>query len=120
MRPWKEDESPFALLAGAWRDSGHSGPLAIEPTTRYFLVERTVAAAPTQPSIVPGDDLVRACRMVKSIRGGAALREALTRAPSLVAMRDLIAAAAQSAGRDEERGVRAAVAARELVYPAAS
>ena len=66
VRPWKEDESPFALLAGAWRDSGHTGPLAIEPTTRYFIVERTAAAAATRPTIVPGDELVRACRMVKS------------------------------------------------------
>src|SRR6516164_9063611 len=67
VRPWKEDESPFALLAGAWRDHGHGRPLAIEPTTRYFIVERVVAAAtPAKPSVVPGDDLVRACRMVKS------------------------------------------------------
>jgi Xaa-Pro dipeptidase len=66
VRPWKEDESPFELLAGAWRDYGHGGPLAIEPTTRYFIIERTVAAAPAKPSIVPADDLVRACRMVKS------------------------------------------------------
>lgn len=66
VRPWKEDESPFELLAAAWRDFGHGGPLAIEPTTRYFIVERVVAAAPAKPSIVPGDELVRACRMVKS------------------------------------------------------
>src|SRR6516162_4666595 len=67
VRPWKEDESPFALLASAWRDHGHGKPLAIEPTTRYFIVERLVAAAtPAKPSVVPGDELVRACRMVKS------------------------------------------------------
>jgi Xaa-Pro aminopeptidase len=66
VRPWKEDESPFALLAGAWRDYGHAGPLAIEPTTRYFIVERVAAASATKPAIVPGDELVRACRMVKS------------------------------------------------------
>jgi Xaa-Pro dipeptidase len=66
VRPWKEDESPFELLAGAWRDYGRGGPLAIEPTTRYFIIERTVAAAPAKPSIVPADELVRACRMVKS------------------------------------------------------
>jgi len=66
VRPWKEDESPFELLGGAWRDFGHGGPLAIEPTTRYFIVERVVAAAPAKPSIVAGDELVRACRMVKS------------------------------------------------------
>jgi Xaa-Pro dipeptidase len=66
VRPWKEDESPFALLAAAWRDHGHGGPLAIEPTTRYFIVEHVTGAAATKPTIIPGDELVRACRMVKS------------------------------------------------------
>ena len=66
VRVWKEGESPFALLAGAWRDYAHAGPLAIEPTTRYFLVERMAAAAASKPTIVPGDELVRACRMMKS------------------------------------------------------
>jgi len=66
VRPWKEDESPFALLAGAWRDYGHEGSLAIEPTTRYFIVERLAAAAPSKPNIVSGEELTRACRMVKS------------------------------------------------------
>ena len=67
VRPWKEDESPFALLAGAWRDHGRGGPLAIEPTTRYFILEQVAGAAgASKPSVIPGDDLVRACRMVKS------------------------------------------------------
>jgi Xaa-Pro dipeptidase len=66
VRPWKEDESPFALLAGAWHDHGHGGPLAIEPTTRYFIVERVAGAATAKPQIVPGEELVRGCRTVKS------------------------------------------------------
>jgi Xaa-Pro dipeptidase len=67
VRPWKEDESPFALLAGAWRDHGRGGALAIEPTTRYFILEQVMAAGgATKPSVIAGDDLVRACRMVKS------------------------------------------------------
>lgn len=63
VRPWKEDESPFDLLAGALR----AGPLAIEGTTRYFIIDR-VASAKGGPGrdIVPGDDLVRPCRIVKS------------------------------------------------------
>jgi Xaa-Pro dipeptidase len=68
VRPWKEDESPFDLLAGALRDRvASAGPLAVEGTTRYFIVER-VAAAKGVPmgDVVPGDDLVRACRIVKS------------------------------------------------------
>jgi Xaa-Pro dipeptidase len=65
VRPWKEDESPFALLAGALREHA-AGPLAVEPTTRLFIVERTSKAAPSAPSVIPGDDLIRACRMHKS------------------------------------------------------
>jgi Xaa-Pro dipeptidase len=67
VRPWKEDESPFALLAAAWRDHGRAGPLAIEPTMRYFILEQVAGSAgAARPTLVPGDDLVRACRMVKS------------------------------------------------------
>jgi Xaa-Pro dipeptidase len=68
VRSWKEDESPFELLAGALRDRVTSGgPLAVEGTTRYFIVDR-VAAAKGGPGrdVVSGDDLVRACRIVKS------------------------------------------------------
>ena len=65
VRPWKEDESPFALLAGALHEHA-AGPLAVEPTTRLFIVERTSKAAATAPSVIPGDDLIRACRMHKS------------------------------------------------------
>jgi Xaa-Pro dipeptidase len=65
VRPWKEDESPFALLAGALHEHA-AGPLAVEPTTRLFIVERTSKAAAIAPSGIPGDDLIRACRMHKS------------------------------------------------------
>ena len=65
VRPWKEDESPFALLAGALHEHA-AGPLAVEPTTRLFIVERTSKAAASAPSVIPGDDLIRACRMHKS------------------------------------------------------
>jgi Xaa-Pro dipeptidase len=65
VRPWKEDESPFALLAGALHEHA-AGALAVEPTTRLFIVERTSKAAASAPSVIPGDDLIRACRMHKS------------------------------------------------------
>ncbi|HYV17446.1 MAG TPA: Xaa-Pro peptidase family protein [Verrucomicrobiae bacterium] len=68
VRTWKEDESPFDLLAGALRDRVASdAPLAVEGTTRYFIVDR-LAAAKGGPgrNVVSGDDLVRACRIVKS------------------------------------------------------
>ena len=65
VRSWKEDESPFELLAGALREHA-AGPLAVEPTTRLFIVERTSKAAPSAPQVIPGDELIRACRMHKS------------------------------------------------------
>ena len=65
VRPWKEDESPFELLAGALREHA-AGPLAIEPTTRLFIVDRMSKAASSAPQVIPGDELIRACRMHKS------------------------------------------------------
>lgn len=65
VRSWKEDESPFELLAGALREHA-AGPLAVEPTTRLFIVERMSKAAPSAPQVIPGDELIRACRMHKS------------------------------------------------------
>jgi len=65
VRPWKEDESPFALLAAALREHA-AGPLAVEPTTRLFIVDRVSKAATSAPTVIPGDDLIRACRMHKS------------------------------------------------------
>ncbi len=78
IRPWREDESPFDRLAGALRDRVPSGgPLAVEGTTRYFIVDRVASAigAPGR-DIVPGDDLVRACRIVKSSAERALLQTA--------------------------------------------
>jgi Xaa-Pro dipeptidase len=64
VRPWKEDESPFELLAGALRQHA-ADTLAVEPTTRYFIVERTLTAA-MGAIVMPGEELIRACRMHKS------------------------------------------------------
>ena len=67
VRPWKEDESPFDLLAGAVREhAGAQGTLAIEETTRFFIVDRVTRAAGAAGRVIPGDPLVRACRMFKS------------------------------------------------------
>jgi len=67
VRPWKEDESPFELLGAALRAQGATqGALAVEPTTRYFILERVTRAAGNRRDVVPGDDLVRACRLIKS------------------------------------------------------
>jgi len=66
VRPWKEDESPFERLAGALKEHATPGPLAVEPTTRLFIVEQVSAASGNAHPVVSGDDLVRACRMHKS------------------------------------------------------
>jgi Xaa-Pro dipeptidase len=64
VRPWQEDESPFDLLAGALRRAP-AGPLAVEATTRYFIVDHMTKAGAGR-EIVSGDNLVRACRIIKS------------------------------------------------------
>jgi Xaa-Pro dipeptidase len=67
VRPWKEDESPFDLMASALRDhAAAAGPLAVEGTTRFFIIDRVTKAWGTGREVVSGDDLVRACRIVKS------------------------------------------------------
>ncbi len=65
VRPWKEDESPFALL-GAALQGLPPGALAVEPTTRFFILERVTRAANNKRDVTAGDELVRACRLIKS------------------------------------------------------
>lgn len=65
VRPWKEDESPLNLLAGAIRDRATpKGAIAVEGTTRYFILDQVSRASGRQ--LVLGDELARACRMIKS------------------------------------------------------
>jgi Xaa-Pro dipeptidase len=66
IRHWQEDEDPFALLARVLRDVAGDGALAIEPTTRSFIIERALAADGGQRPRLDGDALARACRMHKS------------------------------------------------------
>jgi Xaa-Pro dipeptidase len=66
VRPWDEDKSPFALVADALRDrAAGAGPLAIEETTRFFIVDG-VRKAMGGLEVISGASLVRACRMIKS------------------------------------------------------
>jgi Xaa-Pro dipeptidase len=65
VRVWNEDQSPFAVIAGALRDRGAaSGPVAAEGTTRFFIVDGVRRAAGVE--IISGDPVVRPCRMIKS------------------------------------------------------
>jgi Xaa-Pro dipeptidase len=67
VRPWKEDESPFELLARGLRErAGAAGPVAVEATTRFFILDELRKASGGARELVPGDALVRACRMIKS------------------------------------------------------
>ena len=67
VQPWKEDESPFELIAGALRGLHSSaGTVAIEATLRYFILDQVTKAVGTGVQLVPGDALVRACRLIKS------------------------------------------------------
>ena len=67
VRPWNEHESPFERIVGALKDRGvASGPIAFEATTRLFIVDGVRNAGGGALSVVSGDALVRACRMVKS------------------------------------------------------
>ena len=66
VRSWKEDQSPFELIASALRDRAASGSLAVEATTRFFIIDHVVKALGGGREVVPGDELVRTCRIVKS------------------------------------------------------
>ena len=66
VRPWNEHESPFQRIVQALRDRGaNAGPVAVETTTRFFIVDG-IRAASGKHELVSGDALVRACRMIKS------------------------------------------------------
>jgi Xaa-Pro dipeptidase len=63
---WQEDEDPLRLVATTLREAGATaGPIAIEETVRFFVVDGLRAALPAA-AIVSGAGVVRGCRMVKS------------------------------------------------------
>ncbi len=66
VRPWHEDQSPFALIADALGALTAPGPLAIEWTTRFFIVDHARAIPGFGREVVSGEALVNACRMIKS------------------------------------------------------
>ncbi len=65
IRPWQEDESPFELIAKSVSALGE-GPLAVDSNVRFFVTDAVSKASGGNRSTVPGGELVRACRMVKS------------------------------------------------------
>jgi Xaa-Pro dipeptidase len=70
IRPWQEDENPFELIAQAVRGAAGTGSgaeraLAVDANMRFFIVDAVTKASGGRPT-VPGSELVRTCRMVKS------------------------------------------------------
>jgi Xaa-Pro dipeptidase len=66
VRPWNEHESPFELIVQSLRDRGAAtGLIAVEPTVRFFVVDG-IRRASNALEMVSADDLVRACRLIKS------------------------------------------------------
>jgi len=66
IRPWHEDQSPFERIADAMKASRLEGPLAVEWTTRFFIVDHVKAAPGFGREVVSGEALVNACRTIKS------------------------------------------------------
>jgi Xaa-Pro aminopeptidase len=67
IRTWQEDENPFELIAGAVKDHAPpAGPLAVDSYTRFYVFDGVTQALNKQRRLVPGNELVRACRMLKS------------------------------------------------------
>jgi Xaa-Pro dipeptidase len=65
VRPWDEHESPFELIVQCLRDSHvESGTIGVESTTRFFIVSGVRQAGHYE--LVPADEVVRACRLIKS------------------------------------------------------
>jgi len=66
VRPWHEDQSPFELIAKALSGRPADRPLAVEHTTRHFIVDHTSKVHGFNRQIISGEFLVNACRMHKS------------------------------------------------------
>jgi Xaa-Pro aminopeptidase len=66
VRPWNEHESPIERIVQGLRDRGAaSGVLAVESTTRFFIVDG-LRRASNAYELISADPVVRACRLVKS------------------------------------------------------
>lgn len=66
VRPWNEHESPFQLIVQGLKDRGiNSGVVAAESTVRFFILAG-IQQVSSAYQIIPADELVRACRLIKS------------------------------------------------------
>src|SRR5580698_274868 len=66
VRVWNEHESPFERIVQGLKDCGvTAGSVAVESTTRFFIVEGVQKVSGAY-QMISGDPVVRACRLVKS------------------------------------------------------
>ncbi len=66
VRPWNEDENPEAKLLQALADRKiTAGRIAVEPETRFFIVDG-LRALGGDYEVVSGQGLINACRQIKS------------------------------------------------------
>ncbi|MEM9168020.1 MAG: Xaa-Pro peptidase family protein [Pseudomonadota bacterium] len=65
LRVWNEDESPFALVKGVLDDRGAAGPLGLEASVRYFVVDGLKKDMSNRET-TSADGVVYGCRMIKS------------------------------------------------------
>ena len=67
VRVWNESESPFERMAQGLRDRGvATGIVAVESTTRFFIIDGLRNASNNAYQIVSADPLVGPCRVIKS------------------------------------------------------
>ncbi len=65
VRVWNEDESPFALIKEVLDDRGVAGPLGLEESVRYFVVDG-LKHDMSDRNTTSADAVVHGCRMIKS------------------------------------------------------
>ncbi len=66
VRTWHEHENPFKMVADILKDKSiNNGKLAIEETTRHFIVDG-IKKASNKYKLISGNDVTRGCRMYKS------------------------------------------------------
>jgi Xaa-Pro dipeptidase len=65
IRTWKEDESPYALVAHGLKDRGlGTGSIGIEETTKLVWSDGIASAAP-HAKVILGTAITAGCRMIK-------------------------------------------------------
>jgi len=65
VRAWQEDGNPFELIAEAVGGQAE-GPLAVDAMARFYVLDAVTQQLKQRRQVVPGRELVRACRMFKS------------------------------------------------------